>query len=574
MKRAKRFLKKGLALFMAAAAVLSGLPPVTASAATEYATIVFANCLDSSGSMIYYQQTYTNNGQVCARAGEAKTRIYADGENAYCLEPEARLRSGDTLHANASDAWDALSSDQKDAVNLALLYGAQGNLSGLSGSEDEKVAATQTLVWELTTGERDAKSPYTLHDSRFFDGLCAGGANRGVSAAYNEIVDLMKDHARIPSFASDSRDSAAKELKWDGEKYVLKVKDENGVLSKFDFTSPDSRVEVSASGNTLTITSNQAIKDEVCLSATKKVPTVSSSARLLAYGDPSLQDVLTGVENTEAVHAYLNVKLPYGHLRIVKTSEDGIVEGLRFQVTGDSVNQTVETGKDGSIKVENLNPGTYTVTELTEERYETQKSQKVTVAGGETAEVTFSNTLKHGGLKVTKSSEDGFVEGVKFHLYGTSLSGAAVDAYAVTDGSGVAAFSNILISGAEPYTLEEVDTAIRYVVPAGQEVTVRWNEVTEAAVTNVLKKFRVHVTKTDRETGEPQGGASLAGAVYGLYDGEELADTYTTDQDGQFTTDYFICGDDWSLREMTPSEGYLLDDTVYPVGAEAENYTV
>ncbi|XCP84233.1 SpaA isopeptide-forming pilin-related protein [Roseburia hominis] len=152
-----------------------------------------------------------------------------------------------------------------------------------------------------------------------------------------------------------------------------------------------SAVKVSASGNTLTITSNKALPDEVLLSATKKIPTVSSSAKLIAYGDPSLQDVVTGVENTAAVNAYLNVKIPYGHIQIVKTSEDGVVEGLKFHITGNGVDQTVVTGKDGTMKVKNLNPGTYTVTELTENRYEPQKEQKVKVTGGETTKVEFSN---------------------------------------------------------------------------------------------------------------------------------------------------------------------------------------
>ena len=72
----------------------------------------------------------------------------------------------------------------------------------------------------------------------------------------------------------------------------------------------------------------------------------------------------------------------------------------------------------------------------------------------------------------------------------------------------------------------------------------------------------------------PQGDASLAGAVYGIYKGEELIDTYTTDENGQFTTDYYVCGDDWSIREISPSEGYLLDETIHHVGAEPELYTV
>jgi len=119
-----------------------------------------------------------------------------------------------------------------------------------------------------------------------------------------------------------------------------------------------------------------------------------------------------------------------------------------------------------------------------------------------------------------------------------------------------------------------VDTAIRYVVPENQTAPIEWKKVTNRSFHNVLKKFNVTVTKTDVETGNPQGDATLAGAVYGIYKGEELIDTYTTDENGQFTTKYYICGDDWSIREISPSEGYLLDETIHHVGAEPELYTV
>ena len=573
-KKIKKFLKKSVAMLMALAAVASVFPEGTALAASERAAISFENCYDSTGNVIRYQQSVYHDGHECGEAGEARTRIYADGEPAYCIQPGVSLHSGNTLQADASDAWDAFSADQRYAVKLALLYGAQGSLSELPGTEDEKVIATQLIVWELASGCRSAAAPYGRSDSKFFDGLCAGGANSGVAAAYNQIVSRMAAHDTIPSFASGSMNGTAKELNWDGGKYVLKLEDANGVLSQFDFTSSNSSVKVSVSGNTLTITSATAVKDGVRLSASKRVPTVSASANLVAYGDVSLQDVITGVENADAVNMYLNVKTPYGHIKIVKTSEDGIVGGLKFHISGNGVDQTVVTGKDGTMEVKDLVPGTYTVTELTEERYETQKAQKVTVTGGQTAKVEFSNILKRGSLKVTKTSEDGFVEGVKFHLYGTSLSGAKVDEYALTDRSGVATFSNILISGASPYTLEEVDTAVRYVVPADQKAAIKWNEVTNATETNILKKFRVNVTKTDKETGRAQGDGTLAGAVYGIYDGETLIDTYTTDRNGKFTTKYYICGDNWSIREIAPSEGYLLDETVYHVGAEARNYTI
>ena len=252
-----------------------------------------------------------------------------------------------------------------------------------------------------------------------------------------------------------------------------------------------------------------------------------------------------------------------------------MVAGISFVIKGEkNFNQTVTTDENGNITVEGLFPGTYTVTEQSIDKYEPQETQTITLIGGKTTTVNFNNTLKRGSLEVVKTSEDSLVEGVTFHLYGTSLSGLAVDEYAVTDANGVARFENVLISGDTPYVLEEVDTAVRYVVPASQTAPIEWNKVTERSFTNILKKFNVTVTKTDAETGTPQGDASLAGAVYGIYKGEELIDTYATDENGQFTTDYYVCGDDWSIREISPSEGYLLDETIHHVGAEPELYTV
>ena len=250
------------------------------------------------------------------------------------------------------------------------------------------------------------------------------------------------------------------------------------------------------------------------------------------------------------------------------------MEGISFTIKGDNFNKTVKTGKDGSVSVEGLFPGTYTVTEQSIDRYEPQKTQTVTLIGGKTSTVTFSNTLKRGSLEIVKTSEDNLVEGMKFHLYGTSLSGLPVDEYAMTDKNGLAKFENVLISGDTPYVVEEVDTAVRYVVPASQTAPIEWNKVTKRSFDNVLKKFQVTVTKTDAETGSPQGDASLAGAVYGIYKGEELIDTYTTDENGQFTTKYYICDNDWTVREISPSEGYLLDTAIHKVGAEPELYTV
>ena len=82
------------------------------------------------------------------------------------------------------------------------------------------------------------------------------------------------------------------------------------------------------------------------------------------------------------------------------------------------------------------------------------------------------------------------------------------------------------------------------------------------------------VTKSDRKEGTPQGDAKLSGAVYGIYKGETLVDKYVTDKDGQFTTKEYVCDSDWTIREITPSEGYLLDTTIHKVGAEPKLFTI
>lgn len=266
----------------------------------------------------------------------------------------------------------------------------------------------------------------------------------------------------------------------------------------------------------------------------------------------------------------VNTLIP-GSAKIVKTSEDGKVDGVSFHVQGNGIDQTVQTKNGGQIQIDNLMPGIYTVTELTEKKYEPQEVRRVTVVSGQTATVTFSNVLKRGDLTVTKTSEDGFSEGAKFHLFGTSLSGLAVDEYAVVGKDGKAYFRDVLIGTG--YTLEEVDTAIRYVIPEDQTAAVEWNKVTNKSFENILKKWQLTVTKSDKETGTAQGDATLGGAVYGIFKGDQLIDTYTTDANGQFTTKFYICGNDWSLREIEPSEGYLLNTESLHIGAEAKLYT-
>ena len=518
-----------------------------------------------------------------------------EGNICYCIEPGVPQQTGNTFTKKGEDFWDEYPSsynstispdDIKLFIGRIFQYGYTGTISTSWRSQNEggdKLAhavATQLLIWETVVGERDAD----------FNKVGTGGKSAIVEqistnhplysqimSYYNSIAASVQRHSKVPSFLAKSVGKAQNiELEWNGEAYTATLTDTNGVLSDYVISASASGIRFSVNGNTLSITVDDALSDTVTITAEKR----NSQRRGVitwtdgVYGpNGKLQDTVTYAQTVnDPVKGYLNIKVSYGSTKIVKTSEDGKVEGISFTITGNGVNKTVTTGAGGVIQIDNLAPGVYTVTEQNYDKYEPQEVRRVTVVSGQVAMVSFNNSLKRGTLIVTKTSEDGLNEGVKFHLYGTSLSGLAVDEYAVTDSTGKAVFSDVLIGTG--YTLEEVDTAIRYVVPEQQTAAVEWNTVTNKSITNILKKWNVTVTKSDTETGLPQGDATLAGAVYGIYKGDQLVDTYTTDANGQFTTKYYVCGDDWTIRESTPSEGYLLDSTVYPIGAEAKNYTV
>lgn len=527
------------------------------------------------------------------------TSVYAmgsyEGNICYCIEPGVPLKTGDRFTKKGENFWDNYPSsynntispdDIKLFIGRIFQYGYTGTISTSWRSQNEgadKLAhavATQLLIWETVVGERDAdfNKVGTGGKDAICDQISTGHPLYSqIMSYYNSIAASVQKHSKVPSFFSKSTGKAQNiELEWDGEKYTATLTDTNNVLGDYSFSASASGIRFSVSGNKLTITADTAPESAVTITAEKKN---SQRCGIITWTDGiygpngELQDTVTYAQSVnDPVKGYLNIKVSYGSAKIVKTSEDGKVDGVSFHIQGKGIDQTVQTKNSGQIQIDNLMPGIYTVTELTEEKYEPQEVRRVTVVSGQTATVTFSNVLKRGDLTVTKTSEDGLSEGAKFHLFGTSLSGLAVDEYAVVGSDGKAYFKDVLIGTG--YTLEEVDTAIRYVIPEDQVAAVEWNKVTSKSFENVLKKWQLTVTKSDKETGIAQGNASLGGAVYGIFKGDQLVDTYTTDTNGQFATKFYICDSDWSLLELSASEGYLVTEGSEHIGAEPKLYTV
>lgn len=270
----------------------------------------------------------------------------------------------------------------------------------------------------------------------------------------------------------------------------LTVTDTNKVLSDYPaFTKKGSGWSISHSKNSNSLT----IKvDKSCTASSFKLAngeyykdgTGDDDELLLyyPYGSEAYQKLIYSAYYDPVSMAFSGSITPLGDMKLVKTSEDGIVAGINFTVTGgNGFSKTVTTNENGEIDISDLVPGKYTITEENIDRYVPNQSQTITVSSGKTSSVSFYN---------------------------------------------------------------------------------------------ILKKFRVTVTKQDYEKSHAQGDAKLSGAVYGLFKGNDLVAQYTTDSNGSFTTDYFVCGTDWTVREISPSEGYLLNDTVYRVGADPRDYNI
>ena len=246
--------------------------------------------------------------------------------------------------------------------------------------------------------------------------------------------------------------------------------------------------------------------------------------------------------------------------------------GLTFSKSGNSLTITAEKAPkdDVLITVNKKNSQRKAVITWTDEKIGPQSGQLQDI-------VTFGQSVSDpvkaylnvkvslGNAKLMKVSEDGEVANVRFHISGNGISKDVT-----TNANGEINIANLAPGN---YQISEY-TDVKYVPQDTQTVTIVSGQTASVQFSNVLKKFRVNVTKQDYEKGHAQGDAKLGGAVYGLYKGDELVAQYTTDQNGSFTTDYYVCGTDWTIKEITPSEGYLLNDTVYRVGADPRDYNI
>ena len=332
-----------------------------------------------------------------------------NGNICYCIEIGVPQQTGDSFTKKGEDFWDnypasynsTISPDDiKLFIGRIFQYGYTGTISTSWRSQNEggdKLAhavATQLLIWETVIGERDEN----------FNKVSTGGRDAvldqisrshpiydKIMSYYNSMAASVQKHSKLPSFLSKTPGSAQEiELKWDGSKYTVTLTDSNNVLSGYKFSSNNSGVQFSVSGNKLTITAEKAPSDGLTITAEKTAQRKGVITWTDGIYGPNggVQDTVTYAQTVnDPVKGFLKLKVSYGSAKIVKTSEDGKVDGISFRIQGNGIDKTVKTENGGQIQVDNLMPGVYTVTEQEYDRYEPQESRRVTVVAGQVATV-------------------------------------------------------------------------------------------------------------------------------------------------------------------------------------------
>ena len=475
----KKHLKRLLSMMMAVLLCFGIFP--SSAFAKEYEYDGYISMIDhkSRGYSLSSNLPAPFGGYSSDKFTELRINDLINFRTAYCIQFSVGVHTG--IGYDQSDDYAAFTAEQKSMINTALTLGYNVETgTKYGGSAIDEYIATQILIWLIAHGQLG-----TGYETQIVNEFTANSP--AAKPIFYQLRKNVVNYHTIPSFTTDDPSAVGAythDLKYNESngKNETTLVDENNVLGNFAVSYPG--VDFSVSGNELHVSTSET--EFGTITAEKRLP--SSVPGVVTGGTKywlrdEYQNVVTfDVEGSaEPVKCYFSLEIKAGALQLVKTSEDGEVSGIPFHISGGGIEKDVVTGPDGTIRVDNLQAGNYTVTEQAPDKYVQPESQQVTIYPGQTSSVNFSN---------------------------------------------------------------------------------------------ILKKFTVDMEKVDSATGEAQGDSTLDGAVYGLFKGETLLDTYTTANGGKFTTKEYPCGPDYSIREISPSEGYLLDETVYPVGAEPGNFTL
>ena len=263
---------------------------------------------------------------------------------------------------------------------------------------------------------------------------------------------------------------------------------------------------------------------------------------------------VTIINGSTASVSFVN-KLNTGRLALTKKTDDGSnLSGWRFGIYSDSGCTTLVSGPhttdaNGSISVDGITPGTYYVKEIghtdssVNEKYVCSGTnpQKVTIAGGAAASVTFINKIKTGNFSLTKTTSDGLnLAGWEFGIYSDSGCTTLVSGPHTTDSKGAISVTGLEIGTYYVKELGHRDDDIEAMYSCAsdnpQKVTITYGTTASVSFHNSLEPGSVRLIK------QTNTGKNLSGWQIGIY--TDVACTqpiegspFTTGKDGTIVID-------------------------------------
>ena len=526
-----------------------------------------------------------NMGWHFARYGGV---AHAD-EPLYCIEPwrnYAASTSGNSVDRDVtlngsgsttgSNVWYALPSARRDAIGLILLYSDQQWNHSISVTTTKKDSnpnvplrvATQILIYEIVCGLRDPSS-FNRNSTNecgtsgdvFYNAAAASVS--GFTSCYNSLVSAIQSAKKIPSFCSSSSSSAPTiQLSGDtGSAY-----DSNGVLPNFSFSNGNG-ASFSKSGNTLNITRTGDISESTVFTATRYLPAAASSSYNIWYMSGSSYQTTISLYNagSSGLNAYFKIKAPsLGNISLTKTTEDGKnLSGWKFGIYSDAactnlVSGPYTTNSSGKLSVTGLNAGTYYVRELgnsdssLDALYSCASTnpQRVTIASGQTASVSFYNKCNTGSVQLVKETNTGEnLGGWKIGLYyDADCTNPIPDSPFVTGTDGT-----ITVTGLQPGTLyaREISTDDPYweFDTEVKTVTIQVNQTASVTFTNT-QYGRIQIVKTTNT------GNHLGGWTFQVRDSSgKTVGEFTTDENGYAITGNLPLGR-YTVVELPTEDAY------------------
>lgn len=532
---------------------------------------------------------------------------YLGGKPAFCIQPTIHVVSGMSYsQAEVDAAWEnQLTEDQRQAIALAIAYGypncsyaaasRDGNTAGII--ESEKLLATQTIVWEIVTGQRSAKAPYSCNSSTITSAFLRSWYPTYFQV-YEEIAAAMAAHLDIPSFSSWNPDTAPTwELVYDDNTgtYQAELTNTTGVLKAYSFSSDLPGLTISQSGNKLTLEANEAaaevLAQGITISATGQSLQVDPSIITIwaAEGYQSLGQLNVSPEPVTAyLHLSCQLRPRTGNLVVTKAVNYGIWEGFSFRLHGTSdkgnpVDVTATTDGEGKAYFYDVEIGTYTLEEINPgAAYVLPQSQTVTISGDETVDVTMENRWKHWQAEITKvdgetgsSQGNASLNGAEYTLY---KSGQAIATYTVSNGKFTTdSFPCTRDDGV--YTLQETKAPAGYLLDETvYKLQTSYDHYSQAensfsvTVSDRVIQGQIQLTKYALNTvsGEKQPEQGVTFSVWlqsaGSYDRakESERDIITIGKDGKGISKSLPYGT-YCIQQRTGWAGYDQDKTVYEV---------